>query len=266
MLRPSDPRRLIPLVMATTLVLASPPASTAQFPRPSGPPSSAKPSGPPPAHTDDLEKLAAKARRDVTKYRATLGPVLAMYERELERQTELAAARRDLYERGALSERELQEGRRGLIAAQKEVDEMRRAMAEADRMTGEARMVDVGRQRPLARGAYEEIPGLVRFSGLAEWSLTTDTPKLQRFFESRFGRALPISAFGQTGLHDRMGFDHRNALDVALHPDSQEGRALMGFLRTSGIPFIAAWGSVPGATSGAHIHVGQPSPRLIVRK
>jgi len=63
-----------------------------------------------------------------------------------------------------------------------------------------------------------------------------------------------------------MGFDHRNALDVALHPDSQEGRVLMGFLRTRGIPFIAAWGSVPGATSGAHIHVGQPSPRLIVRK
>jgi hypothetical protein len=110
-----------------------------------------------------------------------------MYERELERQTELAAARRDLYERGALSERELQDGRRGLIAAQKEVDDMRRAMAEADRMTGEARMVDVGRQRPLARGAYEEIPGLVRFSGLAEWSLTTDTPKLQRLSRGSAG-------------------------------------------------------------------------------
>ena len=133
-------------------------------------------------------------------------------------------------------------------------------------MTGEALMVDVGRQRPLAKGAYEETPGLIRFSGLTEWSLTSDTPKLQRFFESRFSRALPISAFGQTGLHDRMGFDHRNALDVALHPDSQEGRALMGFLRTSGIPFIAAWGPVPGATSGAHIHVGQPSPRLIARR
>ena len=54
-----------------------------------------------------------------------------MYERELERQTELTAARRDLYERGALSEREFQEGRRALIAAQKEVDDMRRAVAEA---------------------------------------------------------------------------------------------------------------------------------------
>jgi hypothetical protein len=247
-------------VVATALVLSGTSGSPAQSPRAPGSASAT------PSESAQLDKLAAKARGDIAKYRATLDPVLAIYERELERQTELAAARRDLYERGALSERELQEGRRGLIAAQKEVDDMRRAMAEADRMTGEARMVDVGRQRPLARGAYEEIPGLVRFSGLAEWSLTTDTPKLQRFFESRFGRALPISAFGQTGLHDRMGFDHRNALDVALHPDSQEGRALMSFLRTSGIPFIAAWGSVPGATSGAHIHVGQPSPRLIVRR
>ena len=40
----------------------------------------------------------------------------------------------------------------------------------------------------------------------------------------------------------------------------------MEYLREAGIPFIAAWGVVPGATSGAHIHVGQPSPRLAVKK
>jgi hypothetical protein len=62
-----------------------------------------------------------------------------------------------------------------------------------------------------------------------------------------------------------MGFDHRNALDVALHPGSVEGRALMDYLRTSGIPFIAASGAVPGSASGAHIHVGQPSPRVVGR-
>jgi len=32
---------------------------------------------------------------------------------------------------------------------------------------------------------------------------------------ARFGRSLLVSAFGQTALHDRKGFDHRNALDVA---------------------------------------------------
>ena len=75
-----------------------------------------------------------------------------------------------------------------------------------------------------------------------------------------------MSAYGQTALHGRMGFDHRNALDVALHPDSPEGRAVMIFLRMNDIPFIAAWGAVPGQASGAHIHVGQPSPRLLARR
>ena len=28
------------------------------------------------------------------------------------------------------------------------------------------------------------------------------------------------------------------------------------------VPFIAAWGAIPGSASGAHIHVGQASPRL----
>jgi hypothetical protein len=96
--------------------------------------------------------------------------------------------------------------------------------------------------------------------------LAADTPRLQQFYLARFGRALPISAFGQTSLHARMGFDHRNALDVAVHPDSPEGRVLMEHLRAAGIPFIAAWGTIPGSTSGAHIHVGQPSPRIVGRR
>ena len=93
-----------------------------------------------------------------------------------------------------------------------------------------------------------------------------DTARLRQFFAARFGRPLPVSAFGQTPLHDRMGFDHRDALDVAVHPDSPEGRALMDYLRAARIPFIASWGAVPGSASGAHIHVGQPSPRISVRR
>ena len=260
LMRLSVPRRLVPVVAATALVLSWASGSPAQGKRAPGSASAATPD------SAQLDRLAAKSREDIAKYRATLGPVLAFFERELARQTELAAARRDLYERGALTEAELREGRRALVAAQKDVDEQRRAITEADRMMGESRMADVARARPLARGQYEEIAGLVRFAGVAEWTLAVDTPKLQRFFQGRFGRALPISAFGQTALHDRMGFDHRHALDVAVHPDGPEGRAVMAYLRASGIPFIAAWGAIPGSTSGAHIHVGQASPRLTVRR
>lgn len=259
MLRPSVVGGLALLPGAVALILAAPPASHGQS---SSAGSAAQ------VRSDDarLEQLAANARRDLAKYRATLGPVVAAQERELDRQKELAAARQDLFERGALSESEVRAGKRAVAAAQKDLDETRQAMAEADRMMGEARMADLSRTRPLARGQYEETPGLVRFAGLSEWSLVTGTSRLEAFFRQHFGRALPISAFGQTALHNRMGFDHRNALDVALHPDSPEGRALMAYLRTNGIPFIAAWGTVPGQTSGAHIHVGQPSPRLFARR
>lgn len=253
MLRSCDRRNLILSVATAALMLTGAADSAAQGPRT-------------PAPQPKLERLAADSARALTKYRATIEPVLEIYERELARQTELNEIRQDLYERGVLSASDVQQGRRALVAAQKDVDDMRRARAEVDRMMAELRGVEVGRLRPLARGGYEETPGLVRFNGPASWSLAEDTPKLQRFFLGRFGRALPISAFGQTPLHDRMGFDHRNALDVAVDPSSSDGRAFMDYLRAAGIPFIASWGAIPGAASGAHIHVGQPSPRLTARR
>jgi hypothetical protein len=70
-----------------------------------------------------------------------------------------------------------------------------------------------------------------------------------------------VSALGQTAVHNRLGFDHRNAADVAVHPDSPEGRALLDHLRALGVPFLAFRGAVAGASTGAHVHVGAPSPR-----
>lgn len=267
MLKPRVRRGLVLFVAAAALALTGARDSLGQGSRPPASQPSAKPSEPVPARsTNRLEKLAADSAQALEKYRATLEPVLEIYERELARQTELAQIGQDLFERGALSADELQQGRRALAAAQKNVNDTRRDRAEADRMLTEARIAAVDRLRPLKPGGYEETAGLVRFNGPANWSLADDTPKLQRFFLARFGRPLPISAFGQTALHDRMGFDHRHAVDVAVHPDGPQGRALMAYLRASGIPFIAAWGAIPGSTSGAHIHVGQASPRLTVRR
>lgn len=214
-----------------------------------------------------LEKTAADVIAATQSYRAALERVLAIYERDLARRRELADLRQELFEREVLSKREFEEGLQAQTAAQKSVDDTRQAIAEADRILVEARMAEaLARLTPLARGGYEERAGLARFNGPAAWVLAQDTPRLQQFFVSRFGRPLPVSAFGQTSLHDRMGLDHRNALDVAVHPDSAEGHALMEYLRSAGIPFIAAWGAIPGSASGAHIHVGQPSPRISAQR
>jgi hypothetical protein len=112
-----------------------------------------------------------------------------------------------------------------------------------------------------APGETQERPALIRYAGSgSRWSLAA-VPALGRFFAGRFGRPLPISALGQTTAHDRLGFDHHNAVDVAVHPDSAEGRALMTHLRAHGIPFLAFRAARTGIATGAHVHVGEPSAR-----
>ena len=103
----------------------------------------------------------------------------------------------------------------------------------------------------------------LRSSG--SWKIS-DSVKVERFFMKRFGRNLPLGAFGQSYLHTRWGLDHRNGMDVSLHPDSTEGRALMSFLRNEGIPFLGFRGPIPGVATGPHIHIGNPSPRSFGRK
>jgi len=93
------------------------------------------------------------------------------------------------------------------------------------------------------------------------WSMA-NLSAVQQFFASTFGRALPMSTVGQSATHNRLGWDHRNAVDVGVHPDSKEGQALIGFLQSSNIPFLAFRSAIPGVATGPHIHIGSPSHRL----
>lgn len=97
--------------------------------------------------------------------------------------------------------------------------------------------------------------------GSGRWKIS-DAGKVEGFFMATFGRRLPVAAFGQSELHTRWGLDHRNGMDVPLHPDSPEGRALIKFLRAEEIPFIAFRGPVPRVSTGPHIHIGHRSPRI----
>ncbi len=93
------------------------------------------------------------------------------------------------------------------------------------------------------------------------WSLK-NIDKVQQFFSTSFGRPLPISTLGQSATHNRMRWNHRNSVDVGVHPDSAEGRALMVFLQESNIPFLAFRGASPGVSTGPHIHIGFPSQKM----
>jgi hypothetical protein len=216
--------------------------------------------------------VSAKERADevvaaLEDYRASLDTLMPLRERELAGAIKLREQRREFFERGIISRKEFEETEAAVARAEDKVEESRRAIAGADQAMAEATTARaLADLPPLGPGGYEQRAGLIRYNGPAAWSLKPDTARLRQFFAARFGRPLPVSAFGQSPLHDRMGFDHKDAVDVAVHPDSPEGRALMDYLRAARIPFIAAWGAVPGSASGAHIHVGQPSPRISVRR
>lgn len=95
--------------------------------------------------------------------------------------------------------------------------------------------------------------------------LTTATFfNLQDAYLREFGRPLPVSAFGPSETHEKLGFDHDGRVDIALHPDSDEGRWLVAQLHARSVPFIAFRQAAAGKSTGAHIHMGFPSP--VVRR
>ena len=102
---------------------------------------------------------------------------------------------------------------------------------------------------------------ILKGTSLSSWSLS-NLSNIQSFFSSTFGHALPTSAIGQSVTHNHLGYDHRNAVDVALHPDSAEGRGLIAYLQANNIPFLAFRSAIPGVATGPHIHIGLRSHRL----
>jgi hypothetical protein len=200
--------------------------------------------------------LIAKTRES----RAGAEKLLALHEQEQSKLKQDYDQRRTLYQQGLISRVELDEAERALAATAARIDEDKRWITESDIAMTEASFGDEILRLPRLAGGYSENGNIVRYSGIALWSLA-DAGKIENFFTRTFGQRLPISAFGQTPTHDRLRFDHRNAIDVALHPDSSEGKSLQSFLREAGIPFIAFRNAAPGAATGAHIHIGQPSPR-----
>jgi len=119
------------------------------------------------------------------------------------------------------------------------------------------RIEQIARPEDIQAGAIDEtLPG--------DWSIS-DSARIENFFMAKFNRRLPLTAFGQSELHTRWGLDHRQGIDVGLHPDSPEGRVLINFLRTEKIPFLAFRSAVPGVATGPHIHIGKGSHRLPAR-
>lgn len=198
--------------------------------------------------------------------KASLEKELPFLEGDVKRATEELEKVKHLLPLGIVSERDVKSKEEALASAKSRLEFKRKDIAsqetQIDNVLAEAKALDrINRLPALRMGGYQATAALIRYNGPAHWVLA-DAAKVQSFFVSQFHRTLPVSAFGQTATHNHLGFDHSNSMDVAVHPDSAEGQALMSYLRSAGIPFIAFRQAVPGSATGAHIHVGYPSHRI----
>ena len=180
---------------------------------------------------------------------------------DIEKLTANTEQLRQLYSEGLIARVELEKAEQELAAAKTQVEEQARlAELKADELKKAEEAAKVKSfvkptLMPLSKTAT------VLRSTTGNWTMAS-LSAVQQFFSNTFGRALPTSTIGQSATHNRMGWDHRNAVDVGLHPDSAEGRALMAYLQSNGIPFLAFRGAIPGVATGPHIHIGSPSHRL----
>lgn len=220
-------------------------------------------SGPPPL--PELRSQAARSRAEqlrlTQEYKAAVQRLLQVREAELQRALDQVSRTRDLVDRGLVARRDLEINERAVEEARGRLDQTWSEAVVAATLITKTLAWDAVAGRPLPPGGEQTTTALIRYQGRRPWVLSL-TAGLQGFFSRMFSRPLPISAYGQTAVHEKLGFDHRNAVDLAVHPDSAEGRAVMEWLRTAGLSFIAFRGAVAGAATGAHIHVGEPSQRL----
>lgn len=215
--------------------------------------------------------------RATEEYKASTAEMIRLKEAELAKAEQKQAQLKQLVAEGLIARRELENGEESLKTLRARIAELRAQLVDSDNLIAEVREAEEAEKEAAeqaararsaaARGllrptARTSVAGLViRHAGSSGWTLA-NIVGVQSFFVNTFGRALPTSAIGQTATHDRMGYDHRRAVDVALHPDSPEGRALIGYLQANGIPFIAFRAAVTGSATGPHIHIGPPSHKI----
>ena len=215
--------------------------------------------------TDELSKLRDEFIKATNDYQSLLKKQLPGLEGNVARAQDQASKLSQLFAEGLISKRELEASERALGQAKDKVTEINQAIANSDSRIADALLEaeaerTLSKIKPIPRGGMVSTAAMIRFNGGSAWALS-DAWKVQRFFLEAFRKPLPIAVFGQGSIHDRWRLDHRNAMDVSLHPDGPEGQALLDFLRSNGIPFLAFRQAIPGTATGPHIHIGRPSHR-----
>lgn len=217
---------------------------------------------PPPS---ELSKLHEEFIQKTNEYKASLLKLLPYYESEVKKAEEKLDTSKKLLAEGLIPRTQVEEYERVLALAKEKIADINRQMASAEAQVAgvlaetEANK-EINKNLRLAKQRLVRTAAFTRYTGAGGWNIG-EAFKIQRFFSDTFNRQLPIAVFGQGAIHDRWRLDHRNAMDIQLHPDGVEGRALLDFLQKNGIPYLAFRSAIPGTATGPHIHIGRPSHR-----
>jgi len=219
----------------------------------------------PPEPQTELAKLREEYVKATNEYKASLEKLLAIYEENVKKAEAKVEVSKKLLAEGLIAKAQVEESERALAAEQQKVLETRRQMTNADAQVAGVLVESeadeaIAKNLRLAKQSLIRTSAFTRYTGSGGWNLT-DAWKIQRFFSDAFHKQLPIAVFGQGAIHERWHLDHRNAMDIQLHPDGVEGRALLDYLQKNGIPFSAFRSAIPGTATGPHIHIGRPSHR-----
>jgi len=213
----------------------------------------------------ELIKLREEFVKATNDYKASLEKLLAIYEANVKKAEEKVTVSKRLLAEGLIAKAQAEESEHALALEKQKVAETRRQMTNADAqiagvLVETAADDEIAKNLKLAKKSLIRTSAFTRYTGSGGWNLS-DAWKIQRFFSDTFNKQLPIAVFGQGAIHERWRLDHRNAMDIQLHPDGVEGRTLLVFLQKNGVPYSAFRSAIPGTATGPHIHIGRPSHR-----
>lgn len=218
------------------------------------------------APVNELAKLRDEYVKRTDEYKSSLEKLIAIYETNVKKAEEKLGVSKKLLDEGLISKVQFDEYELAVKGERDKLESARRQMTDADAqiasilVESEAEKT-IAKNLKLARQSLVRTTAFTRFAGSSSgWNLG-EAWKVQRFFSDTFNKQLPVAVFGQGPIHDRWRLDHRNAMDISLHPDSVEGQALLSFLQKNGIPYLAFRSAIPGTATGPHIHIGRPSHR-----
>ena len=219
----------------------------------------------PPEPQSELTRLREEFINATNDYKASLEKLLAIYEGNVKKAEDKVELSKKLLAEGLIARTQVEDNEHALAIEKQKLAETRRQMDSADAqiagvLVETAAEEEISKNLRLARQSMIRTSSFTRYTGAGSWNLS-DAGKIQRFFSDTFNKQLPIAVFGQGAIHERWHLDHRNAMDIQLHPDGVEGRALLNFLQKNGIPYSAFRSAIPGTATGPHIHIGRPSHR-----